>query len=110
MIFLPEEEREYPSFYPGTVRIGSMEIPIDLESVGTFSLPNPIADHLSTWRTMARQLNAVDPLAYLASTLTAIVQALAAQLLDIIRHACMIAVSTLRVLGSDLTCTSTLSR
>lgn len=44
LIFLPQEDREYPRYYPGTVRIGSMEIPIEVESLSSCRLADPIMD------------------------------------------------------------------
>lgn len=44
LIFLPEWGREYPDFYPGTVRIGSMEIPIEVESLSFSRLAEPITE------------------------------------------------------------------
>ena len=42
LISLPEEDREYPRYYPGIVRIGSLEIQIDVNSLSSFRLDRPI--------------------------------------------------------------------
>lgn len=45
-IRLPREDREYPAYDPGTVRLGSMEIAIDVQSLGSRRLAEPIVDPL----------------------------------------------------------------
>ena len=44
LITLPEEDREYPRYFPGIVRIGSREIEIDVEPLGSVRLVHPILD------------------------------------------------------------------
>lgn len=43
LIVMPREDREYPHFYPGEVHIGTMVVPIDVESLAWFRLPAPVA-------------------------------------------------------------------
>jgi hypothetical protein len=44
VIFLPQEDREYPRYDPGTVRIGSMEIPIEVANWSFCRLAEPVVD------------------------------------------------------------------